>query len=179
MIYVIMTMSEKSKKFIIDDNKKQKPLSLIIFIGVVIFIAVLIFIGLFVLYILFFAQTVPGPGNICFPQSGNYGCGVPSLNFTTGNLSILLEQNTGENWTMVYIVFSTNDTMPNESLFQKQNAAYISSFPSGKWIPINFKIVSPKTKGVYGSLWARYNSSSQSVNYVEIGSLEVKSRSSA
>lgn len=149
-------------------STKLNKENLITLISAILIVALIVF-GLFVIYILFFSQTVPGAGYVCFPSSSSYFCAVLPRNSTAGNVSVYIKQTTGENWINVYVVITVNNTEPNQSLFKRPTAAYVDSLQSGQGALVSFHL-SPQRAKVIGNIWAKYNLTDNSVHYIEIGS---------
>ncbi|MGD0728599.1 MAG: hypothetical protein ABR981_00805 [Candidatus Micrarchaeaceae archaeon] len=106
-------------------------------------------------------QTSTG-GNPCITQSG-FLCQNPTFNPNTGNISVVMGQNIGTNWTNVYMVFvpvnftNTTNGVPNVS-FTPPNAVYLPRLNSGTVTPnLTFHITAPNTCSYEaGTIWASY-----------------------
>lgn len=89
-----------------------------------------------------------------------------------------MEQNTKANWTNVYFGFAT-EGIPDNAIYSQSSSSlyYVSSLNSGNPVTITLPAAPPgimKGKDIAGRIWAKYNSSNQSVQYVQIASINIK-----
>jgi len=136
------------------DNKNLKLLSLGILLVVIIIFLIVFYLSL----------RVPGDAgglNVpCFALTG-YVCKNPSLNVTTGNLTVFITQNTGTNWTNVYFALSPpgRGVNINGSLFNIPNSTYFTSLNSNITVKVVLKAIKPNLpKGTIGGgfIYAKY-----------------------
>ena len=108
--------------------------------------------------------TVEQINTACYASAGYY-CLNPVLTASTGNLTVGMGQNTGQNWTGVDIVFVPQGTAYNSGLpavsFNYPHAAYLLSLKSGYYVNVTLPVTSKISSGtiINGSIWAKFSQS--------------------
>lgn len=130
--------------------------------------------------------TIVTPPTQCQTNSIFY-CLYPVYSSATGNLSVETGQNTGANWTNVYIVFvpqgtQINNGIPNVS-FASPHAVYLAHVYSGFGYDVTLPISSQRTSvgtKMSGGIWAKYMVSSNSTqHYIQITTITMQAVSTA
>lgn len=110
------------------------------------------------------ANTTPIVVSVGCTSTSSYKCINPVLNYSTGNLTVALSQNTGYNWTSVTVRFVTLGTVysngvPELSWSPPQAVNVTGGLKSNVTKYINIPITSgPVAIGsdITGSIWAKY-----------------------
>lgn len=148
-------------------------------------VILIILVFLIVIVVMLFLLTRPpsfwlGPNstyiNGCI-QNENYSCQNPTLISTTGNLTVTIQQNTKVNWTNVYFGFDKEGISYNAIYTQSlESSYYVNNLNSGDPIKITLSVDQPGIRRgtlLKGFIWAKYNTSNQSVHYAYIGAVDI------
>lgn len=143
----------------------------------------IIIIAVIIIFLYWFYLPVGGTplDDYCIAQQG-FQCTFPLLyNHTTGNLTLTVGQNTGQNWAIAEVLFVPNNTnYQNISMlmWSSPNATLIDSgLQTGASKLISVRISNPVPIGTTASgwLWAKYGlNSSSEAKYIQIGQVKLK-----
>lgn len=137
-------------------------------------IGILVIVIIFIFAIALYSFGVTSVGPIiygCIPN-GNYSCANPILNSSTGNIIFIFKQTTQSNWSNVYFSFSSGANIQQSNI-----TYYINFLNSGESVPITLHATKPEIPigtDVYGEIWAKYNTTEQPVNYVQVAAINIK-----
>jgi|GEM_PF-681120 hypothetical protein len=144
----------------------------------------------FLVYIFFFATAIQLGGGIlgttCIASSG-YLCQNPIYQHSSGYIIVTLGQSTGTSWTSANFMFVPQGqavasglpvTLTSTAFATGLGNTITGGLKSGQttvvYLPVNGITSVPVGTPVTGSIWARYDTSNQSVHYVEIATINIK-----
>lgn len=159
-------MAEKAK----NKNSMWKLAIIVIVILLLVFLAGPSLIG------------IPGGGgpltSFCIAQS-NYTCGAISYSHITGNVTLVVGQSTGIDWTLTSVYFVPQGAqMVNGTptiVTSEPGNVIIGGLPSGETASVTLPVSSTTNMGakISGSIWVKYQTSSAGLHYIQLATIHM------